>query len=202
MYGGVTPIKALDVTTKKYIDVYIDAAGQRVCVGQLWQRTCYGATRDAIAAFQLIAQHPYRILTVRVRPDGIEVLKYEYLVVLDASGVYVFELWVDQLGRLKDQLGRLLEVENLAVAQRVDGVLATVLVVVGTVAQIDVGRIQVRALAPPADGAKAQYAIYLAANLNVMGKETADQLAYFLQRYVAEISRLSKRVKELESAVK
>jgi len=201
--GGL-PVKALDVSTKRYIDVYIDQAGQRICVGQMWgwQKTCYGATQDAIAAFRLVAEHPFRVFVVRTRPDGIETFRYEYLAVLDAAGVYVFELWIDNVGRLRDQLGRLLEVENLALAQRAEGVMGTVLAAVGTVSQIDVGRLQIRLLAPPVEGAKAQYALYLAADLGVLGKETADQLVYFLQRYTAEIARLSKRIKELEAAVK
>jgi len=201
MYGGVAPpIKALDVTTKKYIDVYIDATGQRICVGQMWQKTCYGATQDAVAAFQLIAQHPYRVMVVRTGPNGVDVLKYEYLVVLDAAGVHVLEVWIDQLGRLKDQYGRLVEADGLTLAQRVDTVLATVLVAVGTVATPEASHVVVRILSAPVDGAKAQFALYLAADLGVVSKEAADQYVQLLQRFVATINNLERRIKELEAA--
>jgi len=201
MYGGVIPaVKALDVTTKKYIDVYIDAAGQRICIGQMWQRTCYGATQDAIAAFRLIAEHPYRVMVVRTGPNGVDVLKYEYLVVLDAAGVHVLELWIDQLGRLKDQYSRLIEIDGLTLAQRVDAILSTVLIAVGTVATPETSRVVVRVLSSPIDGAKAQFALYLAAGLGVMSKEAADQYVQFLQRFTATISNLERRIKELEAA--
>jgi len=198
--GGL-PIKALDVTTKKYVDVYIDQAGQRICVGQLWQRACYGATQDAIAAFRLTAEHPFRILIVRIKPDAVEVLKYEYLVILDASGVHVLELWMDNLGRIRDQLDRNVEIEGLTLAQRVDSVLASVIVAVGTVATPEPSRVVVRILSAPIDAARAQYALYAAAGLGVVSKEVADQYVQFLQRFVATLNSLEKRVKELEAAL-
>jgi len=198
--GGL-PIKALDVTTKKYVDVYIDAPGQRICVGQLWQRTCYGATQDAIAAFRLTAEHPYRTMVVRVKPDGVEVLRYEYLVALDPAGVYVFELWIDNLGRLRDQFDRVVEAEGLQLAQRVDSLVASVVVGVATVATPEPSRVVVRILSAPIDAARAQYALYAAAGLGVVSKEVADQYVQFLQRFVATLNNLEKRVKELEAAL-
>jgi len=197
--GGLGAVKAIDVVTRRYVDVYVDESGQRICVGQFFQRTCFGATRDAVAAFRLVAEHPFRVMVVRAKPDGVEVLRYEYLVVLDAAEVRVLELWVDNLGRLRDQLDRVVEVENLSVAQRADGQLATVYVAVGAVAEPDPSRVVVRVLSPPLDGARAQYAMYLAASLGVASKETADAMAQFLQRFAAEFSRLERRVKELET---
>jgi len=197
--GGMMPIRALDVVTRNYVNIFIDEPGQRICTGQIWQKLCYGATRDSVAAFRLIAEHPHRMMVVRVKPDGIEVLRYEYLIVLDASGVHVLELWVDNLGRLRDQLDRMVEVEGLSLAQRVDTVLSTIMVVVGAVAEPEPSRVVVRALSPPLDAAKAQYALYLAAALGVVAKETIDSYVQLLQRYAAELSRLEKRIKELEA---
>jgi len=201
--GGLGGVRAIDVVTRRHVDVYIDEVGQRICVGHAWgwHRACFGATRDAVAAFRLVAEHPFRVMVVRAKADGVEVLKYEYLVVLDPAGVHVFELWVDNLGRLRDQLDRAVEVENLSLAQRVDSQLATVYVATGVVAEVEPSRVAVRVLSPPADAAKAQHAVYLAAALGVASKETADSLAQFLQRFAAEVDRLSKRVRELESLV-
>jgi len=94
------------------------------------------------------------------------------------------------------------ELEGLQLAQRVDSVLASVVIGVGTVATPEAARVVVRILSAPIDAARAQYALYAAAGLGVVSKEVADQYVQFLQRFVATLNNLERRVKELEAAVK